>query len=132
MRLALLIGPAAALALGACVSEAGESPAPAARATGASIDCIPASQIVARRPAGPDAIIFEMANGQVYRNELPAACPRLARANAVDQISFDVEGAQLCSSDRFRVFDPVEPRAGGLRSIPECRLGAFTPVEPGR
>lgn len=99
MRLAPLIAPAAALALAGCVNQADEAPERAAGATGAPVDCISTSQIVARRPAGTDAIVFEMANGRVYRNELPGACPRLARANAIDQISFDVQGAQLCSSD---------------------------------
>ncbi|MDQ4086860.1 MAG: hypothetical protein M3177_02420, partial [Pseudomonadota bacterium] len=98
-----------------------------ARAAGAAVSCIATSQIVARRAAPPNAVIFEMAGARTYRSAVEA-CPRLERASASDTISFDVHGGQLCSGDRFRVFDPSEPRAGGLASIPECRLGEFTRV----
>ncbi|MDP8994013.1 MAG: hypothetical protein M3N07_03370 [Pseudomonadota bacterium] len=122
---------ASLLALGSAGCTA-DVPAPelTARTLGAELRCIDAAQIVARRAVGPRSLVFEMADGTVYRNQLPAACPSLSNARAYDVISLELQGNQICSGDTFRAFDPAEPRAGGLQSIPECRLGAFTPIEP--
>ena len=140
MRTHLFLVPALIAALAGCARQA-EAPelaapadpaAPAAQAAAGQVNCIVTDQIVSRRPEGPRSLRFEMAGGSVYRNSLPGRCPALERASDLDVLTLELQGGQLCSGDSFRVVDPAGARAVGIRAFPECRLGAFVPVEPRR
>ena len=116
------------LALAACATqEAKPDPALAAPATGKPISCINTDQVVSRRPLGDKAILFEMLGGKRYRNDLPAACPSLSRAD-METLVFEVHGSQYCRNDSFRVVDPMAMRSVGIKAFPICRLGEFTPI----
>lgn len=97
---------------------------------GAGPNCIPLDQVVTRRVGGPAALDFEMIGGTIYRNQLATACPGMERLGdlAVVAVTSGGEGSRLCTGDRVRVFDPVEARATGLQSYPECVLGDFVEV----
>lgn len=96
----------------------------------AGAECIALNQVVGRRVAGPNAIEFEMVDGSVIRNDLASACPGLERLGGLATISISSggEGGRLCRGDRVRIFDPIEARATGLQSYPECLVGGFTQV----
>lgn len=97
---------------------------------GSGQNCIALDQVVTRRVAAPAAIDFEMIGGTIYRNRLATACPGMERLGelAVVAVTSGGEGSRLCRGDRVRVFDPVEARATGIRSYPECVLGDFAEV----
>ncbi len=90
-----------------------------------AVRCIHPSDIVARHPERPNAVVFEMAGGITYRNELVGACPGAARSTNASIIQIEPGTGNLCENDHVRVYDPVEARAGGAAV---CRLGIFTPV----
>jgi hypothetical protein len=75
--------------------------------------------------APPSAVVFETTHG-AYRAELQGNCA--ARADASVIVETVSQSTQLCRDDRVRVFDPVEAKATGARSFPQCRVVAFTPV----
>ncbi len=115
---------AAASVMAGCAPGASIEPAVASAGT----TCISTDRIISRRPAGANAVLFELTGGRTYRNELPAACPGLDRASKIDVIVLESTGTQLCRGDSFRLVDPVQTRAGGLAGFTRCRLGAFVPV----
>lgn len=108
-----------------CTAELGEPERPA-RAARSTIECISLDRIVSRRPSGDRSILFETTGGGTYRNDLPGRCPGLERAGPSHILEFEATGAQLCSGDRVRVYDPVEARNIGSGAFPQCRLGRFT------
>jgi hypothetical protein len=131
MRIRTLVSATAlAAALSGCVSNSSGAPSPeaTAQATGASVNCIDPQQISGRRIASSRALIFEMGGGVTYRNDLLEECPGLGRALGFKIIELDVHGAQLCSGDMFRAYDPAEAKAVGPQAFPRCRLGGFTPI----
>lgn len=97
---------------------------------GSGPNCIALDQVMTRRVEGAAEIDFEMIGGTIYRNRLATACPGMERLGelAVVAVTSGGEGSRLCRGDRVRVFDPVEARATGLRSYPECVLGDFAEV----
>jgi hypothetical protein len=101
--------------------------APARDAAG-TVRCIHPSNIVARYPEKPNAVVFEMAGGITYRNDLVGACPSVARSTSASIVQIEVTGGDLCTNDTIRVYDPVEIRGVGPGATARCRLGAFTPV----
>jgi hypothetical protein len=121
----LLFTPLFALAATA-QSTARERPAPTP--SGAAVGCIDPHRIVARHPEPPRTLVFEMAGGITYRNEVIGACPGIARANSGSIIQFETGGTRLCVNDSVRVYDPVEAKGVGARAFARCRLGTFTPV----
>ena len=124
MRAALLLVP---LALAACTDVPPRDTAAAAPAGAAS--CIDLSQVTGRRAEAPRFLVFEMAGGTVYRNEVQGSCPSLRRATGSETLQFEpFAGGHLCKDDGVRIYDPVEARAGGPQSFPRCRLGNFVPV----
>lgn len=118
------VGLVAAM-LGGCAAEP-----PPRQLAAAAPECIALDQVIARRAVAPAAVEFEMIGGRIYRNQLASACPGLERLGdlAVVAITSGAEGSSLCRGDRVRIFDPVEARATGLQSYPECLLGDFVAV----
>jgi hypothetical protein len=94
-----------------------------------AVRCIPLDQVITRRLAGPAALDFEMLGGTIYRNQLASACPGAERLgdSATIAVTSGAETGRLCAGDRIQIFDPVEVKATGLQSYPECRLGQFVP-----
>ena len=124
MRAAHLLLFAPLLTLGAAAPH---RDAPAASASGA-VRCIHPKDIVARYPEKPDAVVFEMAGGITYRNELAGSCPGVARSTSASIVQINADSGDLCTNDSIRVYDPVEVRGVGAGASARCRLGAFTPV----
>lgn len=121
----------ALLPLAACMpQEPGLEAAATAAAIGEPVQCIALDQVISRRPAGPQSLVFEQAGGRRYRNELPDHCPGLASAGDAEIVQVETTGTQLCSGDRVRIYDPVEAKNIGVQAFPHCRLGAFTPIAP--
>jgi hypothetical protein len=90
-----------------------------------TVRCIDPHRIVARHPERPNAIVFEMAGGITYRNDLIGACPGVARSDSGSIVQIEPESGNLCTNDHVRVYDPVETRGTGAAA---CRLGMFTPI----
>ncbi|HEX8623110.1 MAG TPA: hypothetical protein VF718_14170 [Allosphingosinicella sp.] len=112
--------------LSACAAE----PAPEAGnpVAGAALSCIDPSRIVARRAEPPASIVFDLAGGARYRNDLQGSCPGVERANGSELVEIELDGTRLCANDSVRVYDPVEAKGVGSRAFARCRLGAFTPI----
>lgn len=126
MRVLLLVAP---LALLGCTGERSAGPDEVnAAPIGPAVSCINLDQVSGRRPVAPRSIVFEVAGGVTYRNDVKDSCPGLARADSGYTLAFDVYGSRLCENDTVRVFDPGEARAMPLDSFPKCRLGTFTPI----
>jgi hypothetical protein len=69
-----------------------------------------------------DRIIdFELVNGQVLRNTLPADCPGLG---SEESFSYGTSLTQLCSTDVITVLHS----GAGPSSGASCGLGQFQPV----
>lgn len=98
-----------------------------ARVLGDTVNCIDARSISERRVVSPTSLTFEVA-GVTYRNDLPEACPRLGRDPDSKVIQLEVYGAQVCTGDSFRAYDPVEGKGVGAEAFARCRLEAFTPI----
>lgn len=121
MRKMLAVSLVAAT-LGSCAVQP-----PAPNYAGAPSRCISLNQVIARRPVAPAAIEFEMLRGRTLRNQLATVCPGIERLGdlGVIAITSGGEGGRLCRGDRVRIFDPIEARATGIQSYPECVLGDF-------
>lgn len=115
------------LLLSACTAAPPE-PDAGSRLPAAAVRCIDPARIVARRAERPGSIVFDMAGGGRYRNDLQGGCPGVERANGSEIVEIDLDGAHLCANDRVRVYDPVEAKAVGSGAFARCRLGAFTPI----
>jgi hypothetical protein len=109
--------------------EPASAPAAAPGADPREVGCLSESRVLTRRPDGPDALLFEMTDGTLWRNQVQGTCHALERANDFDILAFDRTGSQYCRGDRFSVVDPAEIGAGGLRATQRCRLGSFVRVE---
>jgi hypothetical protein len=123
MHRALLLVPLPLLLLGFATAHR-----PGDRADLRPTSCIDPHQIVARYPMPPRSLIFEMAGGIRYRNDLIGACPGVARATGASIVQLELHGTRLCANDSIRVYDPVEARGVGARAFARCRLGNFTPI----
>ena len=127
MREWLLMAPL--LLLAGCTGERSAGPDEAnAAPIGPAVSCINLDQISGRRPVAPNAIVFEMAGGVTYRNDVKDKCPGLEHSDPTYTIAFEVYGSRLCENDTVRVFNPSEAGTIPLKSFPVCRLGKFTPI----
>ena len=126
MRILLLMTP---LLLVGCTGERSAGPDEAIAAPiGPAVSCINLDQISGRRPVAPGSIVFEMAGGVTYRNDVKEKCPGLEHSDPGYTIAFEVYGGRLCENDTVRVFNPSEAAAIPLKSFPQCRLGTFKPI----
>ena len=130
MRLPLLL--ATSLAVLGCTATEPES-ASADGASGARLQpgqlrCIDASRIAGRRAESNTALIFELDDGRIVRNDLPQACPGVARASSFGTLAIEPLENRMCQGDFVRIYDPADLPTGGIQSLPRCRLGAYTPV----
>lgn len=99
------------------------SDAPAARVLGPAENCVTRSMIRNTRVRDDRTIDFEMTGGRVYRNTLPASCPRLGFEEG---FTYRSSSSQLCSVEIIYVLD----RTGGdIRRGAGCGLGEFVPIE---
>ncbi|MDB5692422.1 MAG: hypothetical protein JWO81_1485 [Alphaproteobacteria bacterium] len=122
-RTSLLLFAPLLLLVGAAAARA-----PGPVRTGGAVSCIDTHDIVTRYPQPPGSVVFEMAGGITYRNDLIGACPGVARADSNSIVQLETDGTRLCANDSVRVYDPVEARGVGARAFAKCRLGAFTPI----
>ena len=94
---------------------------PAAEPTGKPQSCITTSRISQSHVRNDWVIDFEMRDGSIYRNTLPAACSGLT----FDQrFAYRTSIGQLCSVDTITVL-----RGDGLSQGPTCGLGEFQPIK---
>jgi hypothetical protein len=114
--------------LSACSAQPTSAPPPPLVAAGAQVNCIDLKQVTGRHVLPPSAVLFDMVGAVSYRNDLQGSCPSAARADPSAIIQTESQSTQLCRDDRIRIYDPVEAKATGARSFPECRIGAFTAV----
>lgn len=122
---AALLAP---LLLVACTAEQPAPEAASASAAGTRVSCIDATRVAGRRADGNRALVFEMNDGRVFRNELQNVCPSAERASNFGTLSIDPIEARLCRNDFIRVYDPADLPVGGIKSVARCRLGHFTHV----
>jgi hypothetical protein len=69
-----------------------------------------------------DTILFYARNGDVYRNDLPHACPSL---EFEDRFMYRTALTQLCDVDVITVLDDV---GFGFMPGASCGLGKFQPI----
>jgi hypothetical protein len=115
-----------AMGLAACTAEPPAPPPVAGQ--GAKVSCIDLKQVVARHVLPPASVLFEMSGGISYRADLIGGCPSAARADANSIVQTESQGTELCENDHIRIYDPVEAKATGAASFPQCRVGRFTVV----
>ena len=105
MRKLLLLAPLLALApllvLG-CTNERDAPDEASAAPIGPAVSCINLDQVSGRRPVPPRSIVFEVAGGVTYRNDVKDGCPSLERADAASTLAFEVHGSRLCENDNVR------------------------------
>jgi hypothetical protein len=110
--------------LGAAAPHHRDAAPPAA----GGLRCIHVRDIVSRHPERPNSVVFDLAGGASYRNDLVGSCPGVVRATPASIIQLQVDGAEICTNDSIRVYDPVEVRGVGAGASARCRLGTFTPI----
>jgi hypothetical protein len=115
-------------ALAGCAQTPPRDAAATPAAAGAAVSCIDLSHVVGRRAEAPRFVVFEMAGGPTYRNEVQGSCPSLEHAMGSETLQFESFAGRLCRDDSVRIYDPIEAKATGPASFPRCRLGSFTPV----
>lgn len=96
---------------------------PPVRVAGEAENCISITRIRTSRVHDDRTIDFEMNGGKVYRNTLPAKCPRLGFEEA---FTYETSLSRLCNTDIIYVLETV---GGDLRRGAGCGLGDFIPVE---
>lgn len=120
---AAIIG--ASLFVAGCAQQAAQ-PAPVRALAEGTRRCIPLNQIAGQH-VERGAVIYELAGGMTYRNDLQGSCPSLDRANGSEIAQTEPHGADLCRDDPVRIYDPVEARATSPASFGRCRMGDFVP-----
>ena len=118
----------APLLLIACTAEQPAPETASASPQGAQMRCIDATRVAGRRAESNRALIFEMNDGRVFRNQLQNACPSAERASSFGTLAIDPVETRLCRNDMIRVYDPADLPVGGLKGVARCRLGGFTQV----
>ena len=117
------------LLLFGCAQDQRTQSVPAATmAGGERVACIDVGRVAGRRAENNRTIVFELAGGQTYRNDLQETCPGIQRASSFGSLSIDPIESRLCSGDMVRVYDPAEIRGSSIKAAPRCRLGAFTRI----
>ncbi|MFN8624733.1 MAG: hypothetical protein U0587_01930 [Candidatus Binatia bacterium] len=91
--------------------------------TGKRENCIPLGAIRETRVLGDSSVLFLMAGGVVYLNEMPQPCPILEPPTR--SFTYDTSLSKLCNTDIVTVTDPGSsvPRLG------TCGLGQFELLE---
>jgi hypothetical protein len=109
----------AAVAAAGCATA---TPAPvelAGRALAPPVSCIDRGDVGrVETMADGRVAMFHMRGGDIFRNDLPGACPRLGRDSIVHDSSVD----RYCRNDVVRLVDLTRGFETGV-----CTLGAFTP-----
>jgi hypothetical protein len=130
MRAALFL--AAPLSLLGCTMDAAETASSEGATAGelapGQVRCIDSTRIAGRRAESDTALIFELDDGRIVRNDLPRACPGIGRASGFGTLAIDPIEARMCQGDFVRIYDPADLPVGGVKSLPRCRLGVYTPV----
>ena len=90
----------------------------------AQVNCINLTEVLSRRVLPPSSVVFDMTGGFSYRADLEGGCAARADASAIVQT--ESQSTRLCRDNRVRIYDPVEARATGARSFPQCRITGFT------
>ncbi len=90
--------------------------------------CIPELSVDRIVRDGNDALLFEMRNGDVYRNELRAG--RLYGMKG-DPLIFDRthRSSQYCNLDRVGIYNPPVTRPNAISTSFSGSLGRFVKVE---
>ena len=124
-RLAIATISTAILAACAPVEQDADfvSEGPAVRVVGEAENCVSIAQIRNTRVRDDRTIDFEMTGTRVYRNTLPASCPRLGFEEA---FTYSTSISRLCNTEIIYV---LESTGGDLRRGAGCGLGDFVPVE---
>lgn len=130
MRSALTL--LASFSIAGCATEQPRPAGSEATVRGEPLNCIDVTRVAGRRAEGKRALVFEMSDGTIYRNDLPEACPGIERASAFGTLAIDPVESRLCRNDLVRVYDPADLTTGGIKSAPRCRLGSFTPTAAAR
>lgn len=129
-QIALLSLLASSTALAQAGDETALTEGDAASGESAAIDeidrepvrCIATHRIDRTEIVDENTIVFYMRGRDIYRNQLPIACPRLVREK---RFSYDVRTTQLCNVDYITV---LEYWGTGLSRGPSCGLGMFYPI----
>lgn len=88
-------------------------------------DCVRASRIRSTQVIDDRSILFHMRGNQVYRNELPEDCPRLAsEGRFLYERRVGQRIGRLCSVDSITVIESFGADPYGAT----CRLGKFYPI----
>jgi hypothetical protein len=124
--------PAAALALVACAGSA-DPPQQSAlsdvkqralqgRVVGEPVSCLSSREIYDTDGITDRVVLFHLRNGRTYRNDLPSACPQIAREGTafVSQTTI----TRLCALDIVQLYEPSSGFVYG-----GCALGKFVPYE---
>jgi hypothetical protein len=121
VRLALMLGAAAALA--GCATDADRVPSSQRlwTAQGDPVSCITIRNIRSTNVVDDRTINFVVGSNRMFRNELPVACPGLGFSRAFKHNS---RTSQLCSVDTITVIQP------GRSAGAQCGLGRFQPMVP--
>ncbi|MHB9880343.1 hypothetical protein ACSMXM_11855 [Pacificimonas sp. ICDLI1SI03] len=117
--------PLAGLSVSSCADPRAEEPLDALIpvADVAPENCV-AIQRVRRTHVLSDYVIdFEMAGGEIWRNELPNRCPGLGFE---ESFSYTTSLSQICSTDIIRVVR----QGGGNMPGASCGLGQFRKMTP--
>jgi hypothetical protein len=112
------------IALAACTAQPPRAPIVAQGGP----SCIDLRQVTGRRVIPPSAVLFDVPGPVSYRAELEGRCAARAQVNGSEIVQTETQTTHLCRDDRVRIYDPVEAKATGPRSFPECRIISITPV----
>ena len=92
------------------------------RVVGEPVSCITSRDIEDTDAITDRVVLFHMKNGRTYRNDLPHACPALARDGSA--FAYRTTISRLCAIDVIQVFEP------GTRFVHGgCQLGRFVRYE---
>lgn len=91
--------------------------------------CISVTRIMNTDVIDESTLVFEMDNGEIYRNSLPQRCGGLSNRDA---FMYRIPTTQLCRSDIITVLQRSGPAGGtGFTPINSCALGSFEQVSEG-
>ena len=119
----------APLLLVGCTQQEPQAAASAAVAGGQQLTCIDVGRVAGRRAESNRALVFELSDGRIFRNDLLETCPGAERASRFSTVAIDPIESRMCRGDLVRVYDPADLPVGGIQSAPRCRLGTFTQIE---
>lgn len=122
--------PAAALllfSLASCTVYQGEPPPGDPPAlSDAAVNCISVTRIDNSEILSERTLVFEMTNGEIYRNSLPQRCAGL---RDYDAFMYRIPSTQLCRTDLITVLQRTGFGGGpGFMPTSSCPLGAFEPI----